>query len=120
MIVAGWIFTALGVILSISGIVSYNDAASAGHSLYQYYDSSDVDSARILLVVGIIMLLLGVAFLIIGYVKKSSGNPRMKEHKYNNLLNTQKCLNCGNIVQQDQAFCPKCGNNLTNQHKENG
>ena len=111
MIILGWICSILGAALSIFGIVNFNDANSAGYGLYKYADSSGVDNARILIIVGAIVFLFGITMLIIGYVRKSK-NPGRRKINTDDLLNTKKCLNCGNIVPKNTGFCPKCGNNL--------
>lgn len=114
MIISGWISLIFGIILSLFGVVGYNDSKSAGYGLYQYADSSDIDTSRVVITIGIILLLLGIVLLIIGYIKKSS-NKNNSSHTKNDLLYTHRCLKCGTISPQNVKFCPKCGNNLHDQ-----
>ena len=110
MIILGWLLSIGGAITAIVGMTSYNDASSAGYGYYHHIDASDINSARMTIIVGAVLLILGIAFLIIGYIRSSKNANNSK-----NRFNTRKCLNCGNILPIDVRFCPQCGNNMDTQ-----
>lgn len=133
MITCGLLSFIFGAAISIFGMVSYNTANSAGYGLNKYFDSSDMDTSRLLIVFGIVLIVLGVTLLIAGsvqssnknsYISKSNnrgynkgiGNQMYCVNYKNDYFNTQrKCLKCGNIISSNHMrFCSKCGTPLDN------
>ena len=118
MIILGWISTAFGALLSFCGIMCYNEESSNSYGLYKYYDSSGVDAARVVILIGALLFVLGLVLLIIGYLKKPRTINGYGSQWQNNPLQSRQCVKCKTISRSEEHFCRICGNDLMNQYKQ--
>ncbi len=107
----GWILAVIGAFVGFSALIYRNDAlGNSGWNTHSHLEIENmVENSKIALIIGIFIILIGVLIVIAKYVTK-------KNNVEYNLLNTRKCLKCGNIVKIDEHFCSCCGTDLS--HKD--
>lgn len=110
MNIFGIISFLLGCFLTFVGYSSSLSAKNAttggwGGPKERYVDYDALHTARIITLIGVALIIVGIIFFLIKFINKKPNNK-----------NTKKCLKCGNIVNREQTFCSKCGNNLQAQY----
>lgn len=123
MIGLGWFLSIIGTILSGIGYIWENSATNADYGLGAWTRADEIENAQLCLTVGIFILIGGVIFLIVGYIRRSievreylesRARNRQREvppeeGKDTSLLNTKRCTNCGFVGGKDDLFCQVCG-----------
>ena len=116
----------IGVLLFVFGIVMYYSGVNTNNSIdaqmESFFNEGYVDPGEPYEVIGIIFMVVGIILIILGVVKSitdsnkiDGGSEREFDKKKENVKNTtKKCSFCGEQINDDVIFCPKCGNENSN------